>query len=160
MARLWLFALILLARPREECQEAPLPFAVSPNSQHAGSLPEAAQHAGVLFGAAVRPQRLGEEAYATTLAREFNLLEPEGALKWEFVHPSTKAFDYSLADRVAGFALEDPTKVRGHTLVWQRQNPDWPGSERPGRGALAQILKERIEAVMRHTAGRRSPGMS
>jgi hypothetical protein len=46
------------------------------------SLREAAQSSGVLIGTAVRPAQLSEVAYASTLAREFNMLEPEDVLKW------------------------------------------------------------------------------
>jgi GH35 family endo-1,4-beta-xylanase len=52
------------------------------------SLRETAQSSGVLIGTAVRPAQLSEAAYASTLAREFNMLEPEDVLKWEEVHPS------------------------------------------------------------------------
>jgi GH35 family endo-1,4-beta-xylanase len=53
------------------------------------SLREAAQGSGMLIGTAVRPAHLSESAYASTLAREFNMLEPEDVLKWEVVHPSS-----------------------------------------------------------------------
>src|SRR5258707_15658019 len=52
------------------------------------SLREAAQGSGMFIGTAVRPAQLSEAAYASTLAREFNMLEPEDVLKWEEVHPS------------------------------------------------------------------------
>jgi len=41
------------------------------------SLREAAQSSRVLIGTAVRPAQLSEAAYASTLAREFNMLEPK-----------------------------------------------------------------------------------
>ena len=49
------------------------------------SLREAAQSSRMLIGTAVRPAQLSEAAYASTLAREFNMLEPEDVLKWEEV---------------------------------------------------------------------------
>ncbi len=51
------------------------------------SLREAARGSGLLIGTAARPAQLSEAAYASTLAREFNMVEPEDALKWEVVHP-------------------------------------------------------------------------
>ncbi len=51
------------------------------------SLREAAQESGILIGTAVRPWALSEVAYASTLAHEFNMVEPEDSLKWEVVHP-------------------------------------------------------------------------
>jgi len=37
---------------------------------------------GLLVGTAVRWAQLSEPAYASTLAHEFNMLEPEDAMKW------------------------------------------------------------------------------
>ena len=89
------------------------------------TLREAAQKAGMLIGTAVRPAQLSETAYASTLAREFNLVEPEDALKWEIIHPQPESFDFAQADRIVDFAIQHQMKVRGHTLVWHRQNPPW-----------------------------------
>ena len=58
------------------------------------SLREAAQQSGVLVGAAARPAQLTEPAYASTLAREFNMLEPEDVMKWEVVRPDPQSFDF------------------------------------------------------------------
>jgi endo-1,4-beta-xylanase len=58
------------------------------------SLHEAAQASGMLIGTAVRPAQLSEATYASTLAREFNMLEPEDALKREVVHPEPQSFDF------------------------------------------------------------------
>jgi hypothetical protein len=48
----------------------------------AQTLRQEAERAGVLVSAAVRPAQLSEVAYASTLAREFNMLESENDLKW------------------------------------------------------------------------------
>jgi endo-1,4-beta-xylanase len=58
----------------------------------------------MLIGTAVRPAQLSEAAYASTLAREFNMVEPEDALKWEVVHPDAGIFDFSQADQIVDFA--------------------------------------------------------
>jgi hypothetical protein len=42
----------------------------------AQSLREEADNAGLLIGTAVRPSQLSEAAYASTLAREFNMAPP------------------------------------------------------------------------------------
>src|SRR5271166_978081 len=89
------------------------------------SLREAAQDSALLIGTAVRPAQLSEAAYASTLAREFNMVEPEDALKWEVVHPEPERFDFFQADQIVDFARHHDMKVRGHTLVWHRQNPPW-----------------------------------
>ena len=85
------------------------------------SLREAAQSSGVLIGTAVRPAQLSEAAYASTLGREFNMLEPEDVLKWEEVHPEPQSFDFSHADQIVDFSIRHGMKVRGHTLAWHHQ---------------------------------------
>jgi endo-1,4-beta-xylanase len=54
----------------------------------------------MLVGAAARPEQFSEPLYAAALAREFNMLEPEDAMKWEVLHPAPATFDFSQADRI------------------------------------------------------------
>ncbi len=118
------------------------------------SLREAAQGVGMLIGAAVRPAQLSEAAYASTLAREFNMVEPEDALKWEVVHPGPQSFDFSQADQIVDFAIRHDMKVRGHTLVWHRQNPKWLTDGKYTSGELAEILEKHIKTVVGHYRGK------
>ncbi len=118
------------------------------------SLREAARGSGMLIGTAVRPAQLSETAYASTLAREFNMVEPEDALKWEVVHPERGSFDFSQADQVVDFASRHEMKVRGHTLVWHRQNPKWLTERKYTSGELAEILEKHIKTVVGHYRGK------
>jgi endo-1,4-beta-xylanase len=118
------------------------------------SLRGTAQGSGILVGAAVRPAQLSEPAYAATLAREFDMLEPEDALKWETLRPNPQTFDFSQADAIVDFATRHNMKVRGHTLVWHRQNPAWltNGSFTPEQ--LANLLETHIKTVIGHYRGK------
>jgi endo-1,4-beta-xylanase len=118
------------------------------------SLRDAAQGSGMLIGTAVRPARLSEAAYASTLAREFNMLEPEDVLKWEVVHPERQSFDFSQGDQIVDFAALHGMKVRGHTLVWHQQNPKWLTEGKYSSGELAQILENHIKTVVGHYRGK------
>ena len=118
------------------------------------SLREAAQSSGMLIGTAVRPAHLSESAYASTLAREFNMLEPEDVLKWEVVHPEPRSFDFSQGDQITDFATRHSMKVRGHTLVWHQQNPKWLTEGKYTSGELAQILEKHIKTVVGHYRGK------
>ena len=117
-------------------------------------LREAAKESGILIGAAVRPAQLSEAAYASTLAREFNLLEPEDALKWEVVHPEAQRFDFSQGDQIVDFATRHSMKVRGHTLVWHQQNPRWLTEGKYSSSELAEILEKHIRTVVEHYRGK------
>ena len=46
------------------------------------TLREAALARNMLISAAVRPSLFSEAAYSQTLSREFNMVEPEDAMKW------------------------------------------------------------------------------
>jgi endo-1,4-beta-xylanase len=118
------------------------------------SLREAALTSGMLIGTAVRPAQLSEVAYASTLAREFNMMEPEDALKWEVVHPEPQTFDFYRADQIADFASRHGMKVRGHTLVWHRQNPKWLTEGKFTSSELAEILEKHIKTVVGHYRGK------
>jgi endo-1,4-beta-xylanase len=127
-----------------------LTFAVAalmPAPGAAQALRQAADRAGVLIGTAVRPERLSEAAYAATLAREFNLLEPEDALKWEVIRARKGSFNFAPADQAVGFAMAHGMKVRGHTLVWGRHNPDWLPDSAYTPAQLSALLEEHIAAV-------------
>jgi endo-1,4-beta-xylanase len=118
------------------------------------SLREAARSSGMLIGTAVRPAQLSEAAYASTLAREFNMVEPEDVLKWETVHPELQSFDFSKADQIVDFATRHGMKVRGHTLVWHQQNPTWLTEGKYTFEELAQILEKQIKTVAGHYRGK------
>ena len=102
----------------------------------------------------MRTVPLSELAYADTLAREFNMLEPEDALKWEVVHPAQQSFDFSQADQIVDFAVRHDMKVRGHTLVWHRQNPAWLTEISFSSSQLDQILEQHIKTVVGHYRGK------
>src|SRR5436309_10406589 len=84
----------------------------------AQSLREYADKLGVLVGTAVNPALFREAAYAATLAREFNMLEPENVMKWGTIRPTQEVFNFGPGDEVVRFAQAHRMKVRGHCLVW------------------------------------------
>jgi endo-1,4-beta-xylanase len=120
----------------------------------AQSLREAAARSGVLMGTAVRPAQLRESSYALVLAREYNLLEPEDSLKWEVLRPERNIFDFTDADRIVAFAQLHGMKVRGHTLAWTRQNPNWLSQGTYSQKELRSLLREHIKKVVEHYRGR------
>lgn len=118
------------------------------------TLRDAANSAGVLLGTAVRPGLFSETAYSSTLAREFNMIEPEDAMKWWVIRQQEGAFDFSKGDAVVLFAQAHGMKVRGHCLVWDHNNPDWLTPQRFTPEQLSRLLHEHIDTVMKHYAGR------
>ncbi len=117
------------------------------------TLREAALARNILVGAAVRPSLFSEAAYSATLAREFNMVEPEDAMKWWTVRPNAGTFDFREGDEVVRFAQAHGMKVRGHCLVWDHNNPDWLVQGHFTPSQLSRLLQEHISTVMKHYAG-------
>ncbi len=119
------------------------------------SLPlrQAADQAHVLVGAAARPSLFSEAAYAATLAREFNMVEPEDAMKWWALRQQAGNFDFREGDEVVRFAQAHGMKVRGHCLVWDHNNPEWLVQGQFTPAQLSLLLHGHITTVMKHYAG-------
>jgi endo-1,4-beta-xylanase len=115
-------------------------------------LRQAAEARKLQVGAAVFPEGLQDEAYAGLLAREFNVLTPENAMKWEPVHPQPNKWTFDGADRLVEFAGKHQMKVTGHVLVWHRQLPDYV----KGLSArdLRAAMRAHIQELVGHYAGK------
>jgi len=84
----------------------------------------AAEH-GRYFGTAVATGKLGDSTYTTLLAREFNMYTAENEMKWDTLEPSQNGFNYGPGNQVFTRAQQNAARVRGHTLVWHSQLPQW-----------------------------------
>src|SRR5215207_8915219 len=113
-----------------------------------------ADRSGVLVGAAVEPRLLSEPEYASTLAREYNMLTAENALKWGVIRPTRDKFDFGPGDQLVAFARGHKMKVRGHTLLWSEYNPAWQTKGQFTPEQVSALLREHVTRVMRHYRGR------
>jgi len=108
-----------------------------------------AQKRGMELGTAVRGDVLKRNrAYRQTIAAQFSTVTPENEMKWYAVEPKRGEFSFDAADDIVKRAREAKQKVRGHTLVWHAQLPDWVR----GLNAddLRQATREHIRTVMAH----------
>lgn len=123
--------------------------------QTGATLRSLAQARGRYIGAAVAPgPLLSEPVYAETLAREFNMLTPENALKFGRTHPSRDRYTFQDADAIVAFAQANGMAVRGHTLVWHEVLPRWLTAGAFARDELLAILHEHITTVVGRYRGR------
>jgi endo-1,4-beta-xylanase len=109
----------------------------------------------LLIGAAVAVDPLRDEKrYRQTLAREYNAVTPENAMKWDTIHPEPDRYDFGPADSIVEFARDHHMAVRGHTLVWYRQVPSWVTDRSWTRDQLEQVLHDHIRTVVGHYRGK------
>ncbi|QBI18189.1 endo-1,4-beta-xylanase [Egibacter rhizosphaerae] len=91
--------------------------------------------------------------YRRILAKEFNSVTPENQLKWEMVQPEEGEFDFERADEIIAFAERHGQDVRGHTLLWHSQNPEWLEEGEFTDDELRDHLRDHIHTVVGRYAG-------
>ena len=95
-----------------------------------------------------------DRLYREVLAREFNMVTAENVMKFEHLQPTQDAYDFRAADELIAFAEANDMQVRGHTLVWHNQLPDWLEEGVWSREELIAILEEHISTVVGRYRGR------
>ncbi|MFD9807417.1 endo-1,4-beta-xylanase [[Kitasatospora] papulosa] len=127
---------------------------VVPPSAHAAenTLGAAAKQSGRYFGTAIASGKLGDSAYTTIAGREFNMVTAENEMKIDATEPQRGQFNFSSADRVYNWAVQNGKQVRGHTLAWHSQQPGW--MQNLSGSALRQAMTDHINGVMAHYKGK------
>ncbi|WP_435193524.1 endo-1,4-beta-xylanase [Streptomyces sp. NRRL F-5630] len=127
---------------------------VAPPEAHAAesTLGAAAAQSGRYFGTAIASGKLGDSAYTSIANREFNMVTAENEMKIDATEPQRGQFNFSSADRVYNWAVQNGKKVRGHTLAWHSQQPGWMQSL--SGNDLRQAMINHINGVMGHYKGK------
>ena len=119
--------------------------------------PSLADKYAALFpiGAAVDPASIN--THAALLKQHFNSITLENEMKFESLEKTEGVFDFSVADSMIASAKASGLRVRGHTLLWHRQTPDWVFRDASGGPASKELLlarlKRHIDAVAGHYRG-------
>ncbi|WP_449349881.1 endo-1,4-beta-xylanase [Streptomyces shaanxiensis] len=116
------------------------------------TLGAAAAQSGRYFGTAIASGRLGDSAYTTIAAREFNSVTAENEMKIDATEPQRGQFNFTAGDRVYNWAVQNGKQVRGHTLAWHSQQPGWMQSL--SGSSLRQAMIDHINGVMSHYKGK------
>ena len=95
----------------------------------------------------------GQASSNALLAKEFNIVTPENALKMDAVRPSRATFSFTTPDAIYAFASANGMKMRGHTLVWHGQVPAWLSGGGFSGDTLLAIMQDHITRVMTHFKG-------
>ncbi|GAA4735599.1 endo-1,4-beta-xylanase [Amnibacterium soli] len=117
----------------------------------------AASSSGVRIGTAINTDELGSNAaYDRIAAQQFSSVTPENVMKWDAIEPKRGQFDFTAADELVRFAKQHHQLVRGHTLVWYNQLPQWLNDIGPSltKKQTESILKQHIFTEMRHFKGK------
>lgn len=91
-------------------------------------------------------QALQDPACRRLLLRQVGSVTPENGLKWEVFQPRRGHFDFRQGDALLRLARRHGLEMRGHTLVWDRQEPAWLDAV-PAR-ELGPVLHTHILTLM------------
>ncbi|AWE53562.1 endo-1,4-beta-xylanase [Streptomyces nigra] len=116
------------------------------------TLGAAAAQSGRYFGVAIASGKLGDSTYTSIANREFNSVTAENEMKIDATEPNRGQFNFSSADRVYNWAVQNGKEVRGHTLAWHSQQPGWMQSL--SGSSLRQAMIDHINGVMAHYKGK------
>jgi endo-1,4-beta-xylanase len=107
------------------------------------------------IGAAVNLSTI--ESQESLLAKHFNSITAENDMKFIEIQPAQGQFTFEKSDQLAAFAKKNGMKMRGHTLVWHNQTPDWvfldDNGDNVDRETLLQRMKDHINTVMKRYKG-------
>ncbi|WP_227367948.1 endo-1,4-beta-xylanase [Halomonas sp. M20] len=97
---------------------------------------------------------LSDKKYARILAREFSMVTPENAMKFQFIHPGPDSYAFADADAIVDFAQANDMAIHGHTLAWKEALPRWVTGSDYTDQQLKDILAKHIAKVVGRYKGR------
>lgn len=110
------------------------------------------------IGAAITPQHADlATIHGEALVKHFNSVTAENVMKPESLQRNKGVYTWEGADRIVQFAKNNNLQVRGHTLTWHSQSPDWMFYDENGellsREVASAQLEEHITTVMSRYKG-------
>lgn len=97
-------------------------------------------------GAAINPRDLeeGSDRYKI-IDKQFNVFTLENGTKAENIHPQEDVYDFEATDQLVEYGQANGKTVRGHTLVWYSQCPEWFFLDDQGNQVSAEVLIQRMK---------------
>jgi endo-1,4-beta-xylanase len=106
------------------------------------------------IGVAVNPRMMDNPEESALILAQFNSMTPENAMKIGPIHPEEKRYNWEPADKIADFAEQHGLKLRGHTLCWHNQTPNWFFKDSTGATVTKEVLLARMKQHIFDVVGR------
>ena len=100
------------------------------------------------IGVALSPKKMQSEQSLQLLERHFNSLTAENEMKPQYILRKKGKYCWTHSDAVVKMAKQNNIKLRGHTLVWHNQTPDWFFEDGKGNTIGKEELYKRLYTYM------------
>jgi endo-1,4-beta-xylanase len=144
---------VLQSTPQELGSQPLSGATATPTPIRPETLRMAAEKRGFYIGTAMSMGYLDDRRYRDLLIRQFNLVTPETEMNFVRVHPAPDRYDFTNGDHLVSFARENGMLVRGGSLVWDQELPDWLLKGNFTGEQIKQILHDYIQTVVSHFRG-------
>ncbi|KAG7113660.1 Endo-1 like protein [Verticillium longisporum] len=132
--------------------QAHLALLLAPLAAVASSVPEAASHVEPRQ-AATSIDKLFKAKGKLYIGQDFGQVTPENSMKWDALEPSRGSFSFAGADFLVDWAQTNSKSIRGHTLVWHSQLPQWVKDVKD-RDDLTTVIENHVKTIVTRYKGK------
>lgn len=103
------------------------------------------------IGCAVNEESLSK--HHDFIHQHYNSITLENEMKLERVIPEEGVYQFDFPDKVVEYVKQHSMRLRGHTLVWHNQYPEWlfkDGDKLVTKELLQSRMKEYFKGIMNH----------
>ncbi|KAL6915017.1 hypothetical protein ACHAP8_009363 [Fusarium lateritium] len=107
----------------------------------------------VYFGSEIDHYHLNNNPLINIVKKDFGQVTNENSMKWDAIEPSRGQFTFGNADKVVDFAQANGKTIRGHTLLWHSQLPQWVKDIRD-RATMTAVIENHIKTMVTRYKGK------
>ncbi|KAM0449681.1 hypothetical protein ACHAO4_007346 [Trichoderma viride] len=107
----------------------------------------------IYFGTATDHGLLQRDRNAAIIQANLGQVTPENSMKWQSLEPNQGQYNWGDADYLVNFAQQNGKVIRGHTLIWHSQLPNWVNNIN-NADTLRQVIRTHVSTVVGRYKGK------